>query len=120
MKNILIGGAWPYANGSLHIGHIAALLPGDVLARYHRTIGNNVFYVSGSDCHGTPITIRTKQEGKTPGEVSDFYHSEFVDVFGKLGFHMIFIQKPRTSDMLSLSRTFTKKCMKVAISLKRR
>lgn len=40
MRNILIGGAWPYANGSLHIGHIAALLPGDVLARYHRAVGN--------------------------------------------------------------------------------
>lgn len=86
MKNILIGGAWPYANGSLHIGHIAALLPGDVLARYHRAIGNNVFYVSGSDCHGTPITIKAKQEGKTPGEVSDFYHAEFIDVFNRLGF----------------------------------
>lgn len=51
--NILIAGAWPYANGSLHIGHIAALLPGDVLARYFRLKGENVCYVSGSDCHGT-------------------------------------------------------------------
>ena len=42
MRQILIGGAWPYANGSLHIGHIAGLLPGDVLARYHRAIGDNV------------------------------------------------------------------------------
>lgn len=53
MKNILIGGAWPYANGSLHIGHIAALLPADVLARYHRAAGDKVCFVSGSDCHGT-------------------------------------------------------------------
>ena len=43
MRNILIGGAWPYANGSLHIGHIAGLLPGDVLARYHRAAGDNVY-----------------------------------------------------------------------------
>lgn len=50
MENIIVGGAWPYANGSLHIGHIAALLPGDVLARYFRAKGNCVFYVSGSDC----------------------------------------------------------------------
>ncbi|NMA84671.1 MAG: class I tRNA ligase family protein, partial [Epulopiscium sp.] len=49
--NILIAGAWPYANGSLHIGHIAALLPGDVLARYHRAKGDTVYYVSGSDCY---------------------------------------------------------------------
>ncbi|MDD4496221.1 MAG: class I tRNA ligase family protein, partial [Eubacteriales bacterium] len=86
MKNILIGGAWPYANGSLHIGHIAALLPGDVIARYYRAKGDNVFYVSGSDCHGTPVTIRAKQEGKAPKEISDFYHEEFCEVFQKLGF----------------------------------
>ena len=53
-RTIFIGGAWPYANGSLHVGHLAALLPGDVIARYHRLLGDNVFYVSGSDCHGTP------------------------------------------------------------------
>ena len=65
-KNILIGGAWPYANGSLHIGHIAALLPGDVLARYHRACNDRVCFVSGSDCHGTPVAIRAKKEVKTP------------------------------------------------------
>lgn len=86
MRNILIGGAWPYANGSLHIGHIAGLLPGDVLARYHRAVGDNVFFVSGSDCHGTPVAIRAKQENKTPREVSDFYHEEFAECFQKLGF----------------------------------
>ncbi len=86
MRNILIGGAWPYANGSLHIGHIAALLPGDVLARYHRAIGDNVYFVSGSDCHGTPVAIRAKKENKTPGEISDFYHEEFAECFKKLGF----------------------------------
>lgn len=86
MNNIVIGGAWPYANGSLHIGHVAALLPGDVLARYFRLKGDRVFYVSGSDCYGTPITIRAKQENKTPEEISEHYHSEFCEVFGKLGF----------------------------------
>lgn len=68
MKNILIGGAWPYANGSLHIGHIAGLLPGDVLARYHRAAGDNVYFVSGSDCHGTPVGIRAKKREKAPGK----------------------------------------------------
>lgn len=86
MKNIVIGGAWPYANGSLHIGHIASLLPGDVLARYFRLKGDRVFYVSGSDCHGTPIIIRAKQENKTAGEISEYYHKEFCDVFTRLGF----------------------------------
>ena len=80
-KNILIGGAWPYANGSLHIGHVAGLLPGDILARYYRAKGENVFYVSGSDCYGTPITIRAKQEGRTPAEISEYYHKEFCKDF---------------------------------------
>lgn len=86
MTNIVIGGAWPYANGSLHIGHLSALLPGDILARYFRARGENVFYVSGSDCHGTPITIRARQEGLSPLEISDKYHREFCEVFEKLGF----------------------------------
>ncbi len=85
-RNILIGGAWPYANGSLHIGHISALLPGDVLARYHRACGDQVYFVSGSDCHGTPVAARAKKEGKTPQEISGFYHDEFVQCFEKLGF----------------------------------
>ena len=85
-ENILIGGAWIYANGSLHIGHLAGLLPGDVLARYWRAKKAQVFYVSGSDCHGTPITIRAREEGKSPREISDSYHQEFCEVFRKLGF----------------------------------
>lgn len=85
-RKILIGGAWPYANGSLHIGHIAGLLPGDVLARYHRACKDQVYFVSGSDCHGTPVAIRAKAEGKTPKEISDYYHEEFKDCFNRLGF----------------------------------
>lgn len=84
--NILIGSAWPYANGSLHIGHIAGLLPADVIARYYREKGDTVYFVSGSDCHGTPVAIRAKQEGKSPQAISDYYHQEFSDCFSKLGF----------------------------------
>ncbi|MFT4414242.1 methionine--tRNA ligase [Fredinandcohnia humi] len=84
--NILIAGAWPYANGSLHLGHIASLLPGDILARYYRAKGANVLYVSGSDCNGTPISIRAKQEGVTPTEIADRFHMEFQSCFEKLGF----------------------------------
>ena len=74
------------ANGSLHIGHIAALLPGDVLARYYRAKGAKVFYVSGSDCCGTPITIRAQQESTTPEAISERYHRECCEVFQALGF----------------------------------
>ena len=85
-RNILIGGAWPYANNSLHLGHIAGLLPGDVLARYHRLKGDNVIYVSGSDCHGTPITERAKKEGTTPSSIAQRYHEEFLETFNKMNF----------------------------------
>lgn len=83
---VFIGGAWVYANGPLHIGHIAGLLPGDVIARYYRQKGEEVCYVSGSDCHGTPITIRAKKEGLNPETISDKYHEEFRKGFDYLGF----------------------------------
>ena len=109
MKKILIGGAWPYANGSLHIGHIAGLLPGDVLARYHRAIGDDVYFVSGSDCHGTPVAIRAKQENRTPREVSDFYHEEFTECFRKLGFSYDVYTKTSAEEHKRFVREFHKK-----------
>lgn len=83
---VFVGGAWPYANGSLHIGHIASLLPGDILARYFRLKGATVCYVSGSDCHGTPICVRAKREGVEPNAIAERYHQEFADCFRQLGF----------------------------------
>jgi methionyl-tRNA synthetase len=81
-----VGVAWPYANGSLHLGHIAgAYLPADVFARYHRIKGNKVLMVSGSDQHGTPITLRAEQEGKDPQEIAAKYHQEFLDCWDRLG-----------------------------------
>ncbi|MBQ3514573.1 MAG: methionine--tRNA ligase [Lachnospiraceae bacterium] len=109
MKDILIGGAWVYANGSLHIGHIAGLLPGDVLARYHRAIGDNVYFVSGSDCHGTPVAIRAKQENNTPKEISDFYHEEFAECFKKLGFSYDVYTKTSSEEHKDFAREFHKK-----------
>ena len=85
-RNILIGGAWPYANNTLHLGHIAGLLPGDILARYHRLIGDNVIYVSGTDCHGTPITERAKKENTTPDKIAKKYHEEFIESFNIMNF----------------------------------
>ena len=85
-RYILIGGAWPYANSSLHLGHLAGLLPGDILARYHRLIKDNVIYVSGTDCHGTPITERAKKENTTPDKIASTYHDEFIKVFSNMNF----------------------------------
>jgi len=112
MKHILIGGAWPYANGSLHIGHAAALLPGDVLARYYRAKGSSVYYVSGSDCHGTPVTIRARQENKTPAEISDRYHAEFVDVFEKLGFSYDLYTKTSAQEHIAFVQAFHQRLYK--------
>ena len=85
-RNVLIGGAWPYANSSLHLGHLAALISGDFLKRYHELLGDNVIYVSGTDCHGTPITERAKKEGIEPKDIAEKYHKEFTDVFNKMNF----------------------------------
>lgn len=85
-RNVLIGGAWPYANSNLHIGHLAALISGDFLKRYHELLGDNVLYVSGSDCHGTPITERAINEGVSPEVIANRYHEEFVEVFNKMNF----------------------------------
>jgi methionyl-tRNA synthetase len=85
-ETIFIGVAWPYANGPLHLGHIAgAYLPADIFARYHRLKGNKVLMVSGSDQHGTPITLRAEQENKSPQEIVSTYHREFLECWRKLG-----------------------------------
>ena len=80
MKNrkIFIGAAWPYANGSLHLGHAAALVGSDILARYFRLNGDSVLFVSGSDCHGTPIALEAERLGIHPSEIANKYHEEFV------------------------------------------
>ncbi len=85
-RDIFIGGAWPYSNYFLHVGHLASLLPGDILAKYYRGKGDRVIYVSGSDCHGTPITERARKENTTPEKVANYYHEEFVKTFNNVGF----------------------------------
>lgn len=83
---ILIAVAWPYANGPLHLGHLAGCyLPADIFARYHRMKGNQVLMVSGSDQHGTPVTITAEQQGLTPGEVANKYHLAFCRSWDQMG-----------------------------------
>ena len=86
MRPILVAVAWPYANGPLHLGHIAgAYLPADIFARYQRMAGNRVLMVSGSDQHGTPVTVRADKEGRTPQEVIDEFHPQFLRYWQELG-----------------------------------
>ncbi len=85
-RRILVAVAWPYASGSLHLGHLGgAYLPSDIFARYHRVAGDDVLMVSGSDAHGTPITVRADEEGITPREVVDKYHAEILGYWEALG-----------------------------------
>ena len=75
MERLLIGVAWPYANGPIHVGHVAGCyLPPDIFARYHRMKGDEVLMVSGSDQHGTPITITADKEGVQPSEIAERFH----------------------------------------------
>lgn len=77
-ENIFIGAAWPYANGSLHLGHVGGLLGADIIARYHRLRGDQVLFVSGSDCHGTPITVTADREKVEPSVIAERFHKEFT------------------------------------------
>jgi len=84
--NILVAVAWPYANADIHVGNITgAYLPADIFARYHRLKGNSVLMVSGSDAHGTPITVRADAEGKSAQQIYEHYHNRFIELFQKIG-----------------------------------
>ncbi len=85
-KRYLITSALPYANGPVHIGHLAGVyIPSDIYTRYLRLRGRDVISVCGSDEHGVPITIKAKKEGITPQQVVDRYHAIIKESFEKLG-----------------------------------
>lgn len=85
-ENILIAIAWPYANAEIHVGNITGShLPGDIVARYHRLKGNKVLMVSGTDSHGTPVTLAADKEGKPVEEVYKKYHNSFLELFQGYG-----------------------------------
>ena len=85
-KRTLITTALPYANGPVHIGHLAGVyIPADIYARYLRLNGREVTMIGGSDEHGVPITIKAKAEGVTPQDIVDRYHKIIKDSFEELG-----------------------------------
>lgn len=85
-NKILITAALPYANGPVHIGHLAGcFIPADIYARFQRAKNNNVQFIGGSDEHGVPITIRALKEGVTPQQIVDKYHELIKDSFEKIG-----------------------------------
>jgi methionyl-tRNA synthetase len=85
-KHIHVSVAWPYANGDLHVGHLAGTyLPADIFARYHRLAGNKVLMVSGSDSHGTPISVEADKRGVPAREIFEHYHHRFLLTLQKIG-----------------------------------
>ncbi len=85
-ETILVAVAWPYANAEIHVGNLTGShLPGDIFARYHRLKGNKVLMITGTDSHGTPVTMSADKLGKPVEEVYKFYHEGFIDLFQKIG-----------------------------------
>jgi methionyl-tRNA synthetase len=85
-KRHLVTTALPYANGPVHIGHLAgAYIPADIYVRYLRLRGRDVVFIGGSDEHGVPITIKAREEGVSPQDVVDRYHALIKDSFERFG-----------------------------------
>ena len=85
-KRTLVTSALPYANGPIHLGHLAgAYLPADLFVRYKRLLGEDIIFICGSDEHGVPITIAAEKEGVQPQDIVDRYHKMNKSIFEKVG-----------------------------------
>lgn len=110
---ILVAVAWPYANAEIHVGNLTGShLPADIFARYQRMRDRQVLMVSGSDSHGTPITVRADAENTTPLEVYKRYHEGFLDLFQKLGIDYDLFTSTHTENHIDVSQ-------KIFLSLKK-
>jgi methionyl-tRNA synthetase len=104
-NNILIAIAWPYANSEIHVGNITGShLPGDIVARYHRLKGDRVLMVSGTDSHGTPVTLRADAEGKPVEEVYQYFHNHFIELFQKAGISFDLFTSTHTENHFKVSQ----------------
>jgi methionyl-tRNA synthetase len=109
MSKITITAALPYANGPVHIGHLAGVyIPADIYARYTRLIGGECLFICGSDEHGVPITLRAKKEGITPQDVVDLYHKIIGDSFRDLGITFDIYSRTSSKTHRELSQDFFK------------
>ncbi|MEW6717598.1 MAG: methionine--tRNA ligase [Chloroflexota bacterium] len=103
---ILVAVAWPYASADIHVGNITgSYLPADIFARYQRLMGNRVLMVSGSDAHGTPITVRADADGKTPREVYERFHHSFLDLYQRLGLTYDIFTSTHTENHFKVAQT---------------
>lgn len=105
-ENILIAIAWPYANSEIHVGNITGShLPGDIVARYHRLKGDRVLMVSGTDSHGTPVTLRADESEKSPEKLYKEYHDGFLELFQRLGIHYDLFTTTHTENHFEVSQS---------------
>lgn len=106
----MITAALPYANGPVHIGHLAGVyIPADVYARFQRRLGQDVAFICGSDEHGIPITIRAKKEGVTPQDIVDKYHEIIKKSFNDLGISFDEYSRTTSKKHYEVSQDFFKK-----------
>ena len=109
-KRNLITTALPYANGPVHIGHLAGVyVPADIYVRYLRKKGENVAFIGGSDEHGVPITVKAQKEGVTPQDIVDRYHKIIKDSFEELGISFDIYSRTSSKTHHELSSAFFKK-----------
>jgi methionyl-tRNA synthetase len=102
---VLVAVAWPYANAEIHVGNLTgAYLPADIFARYQRLRGRKVLMVSGSDAHGTPITVRADAEKTTAMDVYQRYHNSFLDLFQKVGLAYDLFTSTHTDNHFNVSQ----------------
>ncbi|HPI25977.1 MAG TPA: methionine--tRNA ligase [Candidatus Cloacimonadota bacterium] len=103
----IVTSALPYANGKLHVGHVAgAYLPADIFVRYLRLCGEDVIYICGTDEHGTPISISADREGISPNEVVQRYHDSIKEAFDGIGIEFDNFSGTARDDHYQLSRQF--------------
>jgi methionyl-tRNA synthetase len=104
-RHILTAVAWPYANGPRHIGHVSGFgVPSDVFSRYHRMAGDRVLMVSGTDEHGTPITVAADAEGVTPREIADRNNRIIVNDLAALGLSYDLFTRTTTENHAAISQ----------------
>lgn len=105
-ENILIAVAWPYANAEIHVGNMTGShLPGDIVARYHRLKGNHVLMITGTDAHGTPVTLAADRAGKPVEEVYQSYHEGFIELFQKIGISYDLYTTTHSANHFKVSQT---------------
>ena len=112
-ETILVAVAWPYGNSQIHAGNLAgSYLPADIYARYQRLRGNRVLMVSGTDSHGTPITVRAEAENVSPEEVYQRFHSGFLELFQKVGISYDLFTSTHTENHFDVSQAMFHALMK--------